>query len=104
MRAVVLTSVAQRQFRRARDWCEAARPGLGGEFIENLDATLSVVSRHPAQFKIAIKQYRRALVKRFPYELFFEFDDEQIIVYSVFHTSQNPARWAFLLNESPSQK
>ena len=104
MRAVVLTSVAQRQFREARDWYEAARPGLGGEFVENLDATLSVARVHPAQFKIAIKQYRRALVKRFPYELFFEFNDDQVIVYSVFHTSQNPARWAFLLNKSASQR
>ena len=104
MRAIVLTSVAQVQFRAARDWYEAIRPGLGGQFTNTLDQALSIVRRHPAQFKIAMNQYRRALVKRFPYELFFEFNDEQIIVYSVFHTSQNPTRWVSLLNESLTQK
>lgn len=104
MRVVIFTRVAQLRYRAARDWYEQAKPGLGTQFTDNLDEAVLTVRRQPAQFKIAVRQYRRALVKRFPYELFFEFNEEQVIIYSVFHTSQNPTRWVSLLNESPTQK
>ena len=37
--------------------------------------------------------FRRALVRRFPFEVFYEFDDTRVIVHLVFHTSQDPAKW-----------
>jgi plasmid stabilization system protein ParE len=37
--------------------------------------------------------YRRALVRRFPYAIFYEHAGDVVTVYSVFHTSQDPAKW-----------
>lgn len=93
MRTVIFTSFAKSQYREAHNWYETAQAGLGEQFANQVDDALLRVRRNPAQFKIAAKQYRRVLLKRFPYEMFFEFNNEQVIIYSVFHTSQNPERW-----------
>ena len=39
------------------------------------------------------ESYRRALVHRFPYAVFYEETEEAVIVFAVFHGSQNPAQW-----------
>jgi plasmid stabilization system protein ParE len=39
------------------------------------------------------KDYRRAIVHRFPYVVFYEFNVDTIVVYSVFHTAQDPQKW-----------
>ena len=40
-----------------------------------------------------IQKYRRALISRFPYAVFYEYLTEKIYIYSVFHTSLNPDKW-----------
>jgi plasmid stabilization system protein ParE len=37
--------------------------------------------------------YRRGLVRRFPYAVFYEYADNKVIVYCVFHTSRDPNKW-----------
>ncbi|MGB6044976.1 MAG: type II toxin-antitoxin system RelE/ParE family toxin [Pirellulales bacterium] len=39
------------------------------------------------------QDYRRAIVQRFPYVIFYEIDAETVVVYSVFHTAQDPRKW-----------
>jgi plasmid stabilization system protein ParE len=36
---------------------------------------------------------RRAIVKQFPYVVFYRIEAKAIYVYAAFHTSQNPQRW-----------
>jgi hypothetical protein len=93
MRAARFAAFAQSQYLEAHRWYEALQAGLGEQFSDQVNEAIKRMESNPGQFKIAAKQYRRALLKRFPYEMFFEFDDDHIIVYSVFHTSQNPRRW-----------
>ncbi|WP_442944469.1 type II toxin-antitoxin system RelE/ParE family toxin [Nostoc sp.] len=37
--------------------------------------------------------YRRATIRRFPYVIFYEFNEQEIIIYAVFHCSQDPEKW-----------
>jgi hypothetical protein len=32
-------------------------------------------------------------MRKFPYAVFFEFDDNLVVVHSVFHCSRNPVEW-----------
>jgi plasmid stabilization system protein ParE len=50
-------------------------------------------------YAAVLGDYRRALVRRFPYVIFYVVEAERIVVYAVFHCSQDPAKWkARLLN------
>jgi hypothetical protein len=39
------------------------------------------------------EQYRRRLVRRFPYAIFYESTADAVTVYGVLHTSRNPDKW-----------
>jgi len=76
-------------------WYEDQSLGLGLDFLRCVEAPLLSIQRTPLIYPIVYSTYRRALVRRFPFAIFFEIDDaqNQSIVYSVFHCSQNPDKW-----------
>jgi hypothetical protein len=39
------------------------------------------------------ENYRRGLVRRFPYAVFYEYVEDMVTVYGIFHTSRNPDKW-----------
>lgn len=77
----------------AYDWYESRRVGLGAEFLEKLEDCFRSICDFPESHGIVYKNYRRALIQRFPYSVFYEVETETIRVYCVFHGSQNPVRW-----------
>ena len=81
----------------AYSWYENRRVGLGEDFLSCVDACVQKICRAPELYIKIHENYRRALVRRFPYAVFFEYTDEKVTVYSVFHTSQNPEKWKIRL-------
>lgn len=47
----------------------------------------------PTKHELVYKNYRRALVRRFPYMVFYTHDAEIVTIYAIFHTARNPAMW-----------
>jgi hypothetical protein len=39
------------------------------------------------------RNLRRGLVRRFPYAVFYEYENNVVNVYCVFHTSRDPNKW-----------
>jgi plasmid stabilization system protein ParE len=77
----------------AFEWYESREPGLREEFLRCIEACTDMIQRHPEIFPVAVDQFRRGLIRRFPFELFYEASEGSIVVYSVFHCSQDPASW-----------
>ena len=75
------------------DWYESREPGLGEDFLRSIEACLAIIQRHPYLFPVALDEFRHAPIRRFPFEVFYEPDDEEIVVYAVFHCSQDPNKW-----------
>lgn len=90
---LILSPETEQDLAEAYDWYEAFRVGLGEEFLSSVDACLQGVIRQPALHPFVLENYRRALVRRFPYQVFYEFADETVTIYGVFHTSRDPSRW-----------
>ncbi len=77
----------------AFDWYEDRVSGLGSEFLLCVDAVFNAILRSPEQFPRVHRIVRRALTRRFPYEVFFVEDNERVVVLSVFHARRNPKHW-----------
>ncbi len=92
-RRLIVRPEAEAEMTVAFDWCEDRVSGLGSEFLLCLDAVFNAILHSPQQYPQAHKIVRRALTRRFPYEVFFIEEDERIIVLSVFHAKRNPKRW-----------
>lgn len=80
-------------------WYERQRLGLGEEFLSCVDACIQAISRNPEMHAIVHEDYRRALVRRFPYSVFYEYAGDAVTVYCVFHNARNPAKWRERLAE-----
>jgi len=90
---LIFAPEAEQDLAEAYNWYEGRRPGLGEDFLSCVDASVQKICRDPKLYTTIYKDYRRALVRRFPYAVFYEYFDETIWIYSVFHTSLDPAKW-----------
>jgi plasmid stabilization system protein ParE len=66
---------------------------LGEEFLSCVDARIQAICRMPEMHEVVHENYRRALVRRFPYAVFYEYANDIVTVYCVFHTARDPEKW-----------
>jgi plasmid stabilization system protein ParE len=104
MRELILTATATQHMEQALTWYADIGPALGKRFAQAVQHTFNRALNQPAQFKIAIPPFRRLLVPHFPYEIFYAYDDDKLVVYSVFHTAQDPAKWQENLIPPPAAR
>lgn len=58
---------------------------LGDAFLEALDDIFNLILDNPYLYLVEFEQVRKALLQKFPFSIYFEIVEEQILVYSVFH-------------------
>lgn len=90
---LLIAPEAQQDLDEAYSWYEERRVGLGEELLSSVDASIQAICRMPELHAKIHAEYRRALLRRFPYAIFYEYTLETVIVYGVFHTSRNPEKW-----------
>jgi plasmid stabilization system protein ParE len=90
---LIVAPEAELDLTEAYAWYEKHRVGLGEEFLSSVDATLESIRRHPEMYPLAHETYRRALIRRFPFAIFYEHAEGAVTVYAVFHTSRDQEKW-----------
>ncbi|NQU21354.1 MAG: type II toxin-antitoxin system RelE/ParE family toxin [Candidatus Nealsonbacteria bacterium] len=90
---LVLQPEAEADLNEAYRWYEDQRPGLGGEFIESVEAVIERIRRTPELPAVVYKEVRQALVRRFPYVVCYVFQEDQVDVVSVYHGHRDPTVW-----------
>ena len=77
----------------AFDWYQGEQAGLGLKFLDQLRATYERIVRRPLQYQDLRSGVRRALVRRFPYAVYFAVEGDVIVVLAVLHASRDPEEW-----------
>jgi plasmid stabilization system protein ParE len=90
---LIIRPAAELELSGAFDWYEERLSGLGAEFLLSVDAVFNSIARNPQQYPIIHRTIRRALTRRFPYEVFYIIEDTKIVIVAVFHAKRNPMRW-----------
>jgi hypothetical protein len=90
---VVFTQASRLELIQAEDWYEGEVAGLGRRFREAVDTVAKRISTNARQFPFVFKTVHRALLRHFPYSLFFVIEDDTAFVIACFHSSRDPARW-----------
>lgn len=90
---LTLVPEAEQDIAEAYAWYEHRRFGLGEEFLASLEACLESIRREPETRSKVFETYRRALVRRFPYAIFYEHVENSIAVFGISHTSRDPGKW-----------
>jgi plasmid stabilization system protein ParE len=90
---LIIAPEAELDIAEAYVWYEGRRIGLGEEFLGSVDAAMERICRHSLIYPVVYETYRRALIRRFPFAIFFESTETTVIVYAVFHTARDPQKW-----------
>jgi toxin ParE1/3/4 len=71
-------------------WYETKSLGLGEEFLRMFYACAGDIPRTPLLYQTVHGQFRRCLLRRFPYAIYFIIDNDKVIVTGLFHCARNP--------------
>lgn len=77
----------------ARDWYEKQRAGLGLAFVDEVGRTIGVIAMRPLSVPTVHGDTRRAILRRFPYGVFFQVRETEILVLGVIHGRRHPRQW-----------
>ena len=90
---LVLRPEAESDIAEAAEWYDQQRAGLSLQFRVALDNTFASIEENPRLHAQAYRNLRRALVRRFPYGVFYVPQAEGLIVVAVLHTVRDPRLW-----------
>jgi plasmid stabilization system protein ParE len=90
---LVVRSAAEADIAEASLWYEQRAPGLGAEFLRAVDVAPAEIARMPERYLVVCPTCRRALLRRFPYGIYFVATPELLSVVACMHARSEPRRW-----------
>lgn len=91
--ALLLTSDAEQEIIDAFLWYEQQRQGLGLRFEKEVFEAFDRISQNPFLNRKVSFEKRRAIVKNFPYGVYYQVNGDQIIVLAVVSFLRDPSHW-----------
>lgn len=86
--------------REARDDIAAAiggfkdiSPVLSDRFVAELERVYANVADYPQMYPVVYKNFRRALLRRFPYSVFYVVGNSMILIVGVMHQARDESTW-----------
>jgi len=92
-RKLVFRPEADEEAQSTRRWYEEQRPDLGDQFADAIDETIGRIVSNPLAFPVAHNDTRRAIVRGFPYGVYFRLAKDYVVVTAAMHGRRNPRRW-----------
>lgn len=92
-RRLVAQPAADRDIEGAFGWYESERAGLGLEFLDELRRVYVRVADGPLTYREIRSGIRRALLRRFPYAVYFAVERDAVVILAVLHARRSPAGW-----------
>ena len=75
------------------DWYEARKKGLGDDFLAEVRLVFRLMEENPLRSAQIYRNARRALVRRFPYKVFYVVEEDKIEVIGVIHVRRDAQFW-----------
>ncbi len=77
----------------AYSWYEGQQSGVGDDFLICVDETLARILQVPESYPVIYRDVRRAVVRRFPYAVYYRIVSEGTLVIAIFHGRRDPKAW-----------
>jgi toxin ParE1/3/4 len=92
-RSLVVGPEASTHIVEAFLWYEERRNGLGWEFKAELDAVFERLRAIPEVGPVVYRGLRRAVLRRFPYAVYYSLPPHRIAIRAVIHNRRHPKHW-----------
>ena len=71
-------------------WYEEKALGLGDEFLRTFYARANELSHNSLLYQKVYSDFRRSLLRRFPYAIYYRLEEDTVVVFGLFHYAINP--------------
>jgi plasmid stabilization system protein ParE len=89
---VIIGPRAERDVAKARSWYEKQQIGLGDRFVQEVGQAVLALKNDADRFPLYYRRFRRVLLPRFPYKIFFILDGDRALVFRVLHAKREHHR------------
>ena len=86
-------SPAKAELAEATEYYENAVPGLGLEFLDEIETTIARIVRQPQAWTQVSENHRRCLTRRFPYGIVYSVEHDEILIAAVMNLRRHPDSW-----------
>ena len=86
-------SPAQADLAEAMQYYEQAVPGLGLEFLDDVERTVRRILLQPEAWKRVSEHHRRCRMRRFPYGVIYSIIADEVLISAVFPLRRHPEFW-----------
>lgn len=86
-------STAELELNEAMEFYESARAGLGAEFLSEVEAATKLIEIFPQAWLPLSSRTRRCRTHLFPYGLFYQVRDKEILIVSAMDLRRDPKSW-----------
>jgi toxin ParE1/3/4 len=86
---------AEEELFQAIAWYEERKTGLGIELAATIDRELEAILDLPLANApwLENRPYRRRVIRRFPYVIFYRYENDAVIVIAIAHTRRKAGYW-----------
>lgn len=89
---VQVRRAAELDIAKAQVWYETQQTGLGAEFRSEISQVIDRLAATPLIYQIVHRDIRRAIVRRFPYLVWYRVAAEMVIVLACTYAGRDPER------------
>ena len=90
--SIYVRGAAERDVAEAQLWYEQQQMGLAGEFNVEFSAALERIAETPFIYPQRYRGIRRAVLRRFPFLVWYRVEDTRITVLACTHGKANPIK------------
>ncbi len=99
MNTVTIHSEAEVELLDAVSYYEEKNPGLGIDFITEVENAINYIRNFPKSFPLREDGTRRSLIQRFPYIVIYTYQKNHIWIIAFAHCKRKPDYWSDRFDE-----
>lgn len=90
MKYVDFHELAEKELIDSRDYYDSLIFGLGKKFILEVEHIVNRIKNNPLAFPLYFNNYRKALLRKFPYSIIYKDDGSRVFILAVAHQKRKP--------------
>lgn len=90
---IVFIEPASLELDDAIEYYNLQSPGLGKKFLDEVLETIEIISRFPQLWACNTKNTRKAVLRKFPFNLIYTKLEDEIYIIAVAHQNREPEYW-----------
>ena len=90
---ILIKPHAESDMLAAQTWYNEAVPGLGKRFRAEVANRIRALAEHPESATVVYESFRRAVMRKFPYCIYYGVEDDTLVVFAVVSSHRHPDAW-----------